>query len=87
MLWKKSCTLCSSRIHNAIPIVQACADLGFSFHFVKDGTLVLSQWLPEDISSRLPNGPTHQVGIGALVLRPSNPSQMLVVQEISGPGK
>mmetsp|Transcript_692 Transcript_692/g.1000 ORF Transcript_692/g.1000 Transcript_692/m.1000 type:complete len:411 (+) Transcript_692:64-1296(+) len=50
----------------------------------REGTLVLSQWLP-DTPSRLPYGPTHQVGIGALVLHPSDSTKMLLVQEKTGP--
>jgi hypothetical protein len=49
-------------------------------------TLVLSKWLP-DTPSKLPLGATHQVGVGVVVLNPSDPSQMLCVQEQSGPGK
>jgi Nudix hydrolase domain len=49
-------------------------------------TLVLSQWLP-NTPSKLPLGPTHQVGVGVVVLNPSDPSQMLCVQEQTGPGK
>eukprot|EP00980_Cylindrotheca_fusiformis_P016022 scaffold4715_cov115-Cylindrotheca_fusiformis.AAC.6 len=66
-------------------MVPHCVDQGFAFHFVREGTLILSQWLPEKTPSKLPFGPTHQVGIGALVLHPSDPSKMLVVQEKSGP--
>ena len=58
--------------------------LGFQFHFIKDQVLVLSQWLTEG-PSKLPHGPTHQIGVGALVLKPDDPSQMLVVQERTGP--
>jgi putative hydrolases of HD superfamily len=47
-------------------------------------TLILSQWLP-DTQSKLPLGPTHQCGVGVVVLNPRDPSQMLVVQEKSGP--
>jgi len=47
--------------------------------------LVLSQWLPTDKKSKLPLGPTHQIGVGVVVLNPLNPLQMLVVQEKSGP--
>lgn len=47
--------------------------------------LVLSQWLPEDIESRLPLGPYFQAGVGCVVLHPNNPSNMLVVQEVTGP--
>lgn len=35
--------------------------------------------------SRLPLGPTHQVGIGGVVLHPNDPSKILVVQEKTGP--
>lgn len=44
--------------------------------------LILKQWLP-DTPSRLPHAPTHQVGVGALVL--DDTGKMLVVQEKSGP--
>jgi hypothetical protein len=67
-------------------LLPHCIDQGFSFNFVREKTLILSQWLPENKPSKLPLGPSHQVGIGALVLHPSDPSQMLVVQEKSGPG-
>lgn len=67
-------------------LIPHCVNEGFNFHFVKDKVLILSQWLPQDKPSKLPLGPTHQVGIGALVLHPKDPSQMLVVQEKSGPG-
>ena len=42
------------------------------------------KWLPEDSESRLPHGPTHQVGIGAIITHPLT-GKMLVVQEKSGP--
>ena len=48
-------------------------------------SLVLSRWLPTDTPSRLPHGPTHQVGVGVVLLNPLDPSQMLVVRELSGP--
>ena len=44
----------------------------------------MTQWLPEDSHSRLPHGPTHQVGIGAVILHPVT-HKMLVVQEKTGP--
>jgi len=47
--------------------------------------LVLSQWLPTDKKSKLPLGPTHQIGVGVVVLNPLNPLQLLVVKEKSGP--
>ncbi len=54
-------------------------------HGNDNNSLVLSQWLPTDTPSRLPHGPTHQVGVGVILLNPSDPSQMLVVQELTGP--
>jgi len=67
--------------------IRDATDQGFDFHMVvKDqGTLVLSRWLDDSTPSRLPHGPTHQVGVGCLVLHPDDPSRMLVVQEKSGP--
>jgi 8-oxo-dGTP pyrophosphatase MutT (NUDIX family) len=50
-----------------------------------NNSLVLSQWLPTDSPSRLPHGPTHQVGVGVILFNPTDPSQMLVVKELSGP--
>lgn len=38
-----------------------------------------------DTVSRLPLGPYFQAGVGCVVLHPSDPSKMLVVQEITGP--
>ena len=50
---------------------------------------MLSRWLPSDSSSRLPFGPTHQVGVGIFVTSPSphnrHHHQMLVVRELTGP--
>ena len=68
-------------------LVHACVEKGFSYHFVKNEKLILSRWLPDDVASKLPLGPTHQVGVGTVVFHPSDPSQMLVVQEKTGPGK
>lgn len=64
---------------------------GFRFHLVQhpQNTLVLSAWLPSfddpTTISRLPIGPTHQVGVGCLVFHPHDASKMLVVQEKTGP--
>jgi 8-oxo-dGTP pyrophosphatase MutT (NUDIX family) len=67
-------------------IVPIAVKLGFQFHFVRDHhTLILSKWLPENSVNRLPLGPTHQVGIGTLILNPNDPTQMLVVKELTGP--
>lgn len=66
---------------------QCCVEKGFAYHFVKNNKLILSRWLPNGVASKLPLGPTHQVGVGTVVFHPSDPSQMLVVQEKTGPGK
>mmetsp|Transcript_6396 Transcript_6396/g.12059 ORF Transcript_6396/g.12059 Transcript_6396/m.12059 type:complete len:445 (+) Transcript_6396:149-1483(+) len=65
-------------------IVPICAKFGFEFQYAKNGLLVMTKWLPEDSGSRLPHGPTHQVGIGAVILHPVT-HKMLVVQEKHGP--
>eukprot|EP00816_Leptocylindrus_hargravesii_P011187 CAMPEP_0196824558 /NCGR_PEP_ID=MMETSP1362-20130617/92317_1 /TAXON_ID=163516 /ORGANISM="Leptocylindrus danicus, Strain CCMP1856" /LENGTH=381 /DNA_ID=CAMNT_0042204857 /DNA_START=93 /DNA_END=1238 /DNA_ORIENTATION=+ len=65
-------------------LVPLITELGFDFQFAEKGKLVLTRWLPDDSESRLPLGPTHQVGIGALVLHPVT-GKMLVVQEKTGP--
>lgn len=65
-------------------LVPLITELGFDFQFAEKGKLVLTSWLPADSESRLPLGPTHQVGIGALVLHPVT-GKMLVVQEKTGP--
>ena len=64
-------------------VVPYCAELGFEFQYATKGLLVMTQWLPDE-HSRLPHGPTHQVGIGAVILHPTT-GQMLVVQEKMGP--
>ena len=66
-------TVCGSK--------KVCVANGFEFHYAKKGSLVLTHWLPET-ESRLPLGPTHQVGVGCLITRGD---EMLVVQETTGP--
>jgi len=65
-------------------LVHPCVENGFDFQHAEKGLIILTRWLPNS-ESRLPLGPTHQVGIGALLLHPKNPNKMLVVQEKSGP--
>jgi 8-oxo-dGTP pyrophosphatase MutT (NUDIX family) len=76
-LWINIPTSCSG-------VVPICTELGFEFQFAKNGLLVMTQWLPQNSSSRLPHGPTHQVGVGVIVLHPIT-QKMLVVQEKTGP--
>lgn len=65
-------------------IAPACTQHGFDFQHAEQGYCVLTKWLPKESESRLPNGPTHQIGIGALVIHPVT-GKMLAVQERSGP--
>lgn len=48
------------------------------------GCLILTKWLPTSVN-KLPRAPHHQVGVGCLIFHPHDPSQMLVVQEKTGP--
>lgn len=65
-------------------IAPACSLHGFDFQHAEPGYCVLTKWLPTGSASRLPNGPTHQVGIGALVIHPVT-GKMLAVRERTGP--
>ena len=65
-------------------VVPKCTELGFEFRHAKNGHLVMTKWLPEDIPSRLPLGPTHQLGVGVIIIHPLT-KKMLVVQEKAGP--
>ena len=66
-------------------IAPACAVHGFDFQHAEPGYCVLTRWLPGGGgASRLPGGPTHQIGIGALVIHPLS-GKMLAVREKSGP--
>lgn len=64
-------------------LIASATQHGFDFQHAETGYCVLTKWLPNS-ASRLPNGPTHQVGIGALVIHPLT-GKMLAVQEKSGP--
>jgi len=75
---------------------QSCVNLGFDFHSCQthnrinagletgSTNLILSQWLPTDVKSRLPLGPYFQAGVGCVLLSEDS-QKMLVVQEITGP--
>lgn len=65
-------------------LVPAATSLGFDFRHAEPGYCVLTKWLPKEQESRLPNGPSHQVGVGVLVVHPRT-GKMLVVREKSGP--
>lgn len=63
--------------------IPIATKLDFDFQYAEKGKVILTTWLPST-PSRLPFGPTHQIGVGALVLHPIS-GKMLVVQEKSGP--
>lgn len=65
-------------------VIPSCIELGFDFQHAKNGLLVLTKWLPENQQSRLPHGPTHQLGVGVIIIHPIT-KKMLVVQEKTGP--
>ena len=65
-------------------LIGSATELGFDFQHAEPGMVVLTKWLPKDSESRLPNGPSHQVGVGVLVLHPLT-GKMLAVQERTGP--
>lgn len=65
-------------------LIPLCTEQGFEFQYAKKGMLTMTKWLPKDCESRLPNGPTHQVGIGAVIMHPTT-GKILVVQEQRGP--
>ena len=58
-------------------------DMEFDFQFAEKGSVVLTRWLPAS-ESRLPLGPSHQVGVGCLLIHPYE-KKMLCVQEKTGP--
>jgi 8-oxo-dGTP pyrophosphatase MutT (NUDIX family) len=81
--------------NNQSELVPVVCNHGFQFHMVQQSSavncnsniLVLSKWLLSNTNtpSRLPRGPTHQVGVGCVVWNPLDATQLLVVQEQSGP--
>jgi 8-oxo-dGTP pyrophosphatase MutT (NUDIX family) len=62
-------------------------ELNFDFRYAHPGVVIIATWLPdpEIQKNKLPWGPTHQVGVGAVIVHPRNPNKILVVQEKSGP--
>ena len=65
-------------------LIEPATKFGFDFQFAEPGVCVLTKWLPKDTESRLPTGPSHQIGVGVLVLHPIT-GKMLAVQERTGP--
>lgn len=75
--------------------VAIAIENGFDFHMIGSSAsatiasneLIVSRWLPSSLSSnnRLPKGPTHQIGVGCIILHPFKKDHILVVQEKTGP--
>ena len=80
--------------------MRTCTELGFDFQQASkknydteyddddnvspNNKLVLENCLPKNIKSKLTLGPSHQIGVGALMFHPIDSSKMLVVREKSG---
>jgi hypothetical protein len=65
-----------------IPIAVAN---GFQFHHAENSYLMLTNWLSNQSSSRLPLNASHQVGVGCVVI--NKQGKILLVQERNGPLK
>ncbi|OEU10772.1 hypothetical protein FRACYDRAFT_141572, partial [Fragilariopsis cylindrus CCMP1102] len=76
--------LSSSKSKSTVTTATATTEIKIENENENNDVLVLSQWLP-DSKSKLPLGPSHQIGVGAVILNPLDVSQMLVVKEKSGP--
>ncbi|MCL7029024.1 hypothetical protein MKW94_001483 [Papaver nudicaule] len=69
-----------------LKILQEQADLvpiaimeGFDYHHADRGYIMLTYWIPNDEPCSLPEGPTHQIGVGGFVMNGNN--EVLVVKE------
>ncbi|KAK9142003.1 hypothetical protein Syun_011403 [Stephania yunnanensis] len=51
---------------------------GFNFHHAEPGYVMLTYWIPDE-PSMLPDGPSHQIGIGGFVMNENR--EVLVVKE------
>lgn len=74
--------------HLAPVILPYCIqELNFDFRYARPGMVILTTWLPDPQlhTNKLPLGPTHQVGVGAVIIHPRDKNKILVVQEKSGP--
>ena len=65
-------------------LVPVAVQQGFIYHSASSGCVVLCRWLPST-PSKLPKGPSAQVGVGAYILSTDN--KILLVREACGPAK
>lgn len=63
-------------------MVDVAIQCGFEMHHCTKDHIVLSQWLLEGETSRLPHYTSHFIGAGGLIINDKN--EMLVVQEKNG---
>lgn len=59
-------------------LMEAAGAAGFAFHHAEGDTAALSQWLRPAEESRIPAYATHQVGVGAVVVRPDTGAVLCV---------
>lgn len=67
------------------PAAAPGPNAGFAFHHAEADYVMMTRWLPDDVTSTLPPNASHQVGVGAFVVNERN--EVLVVQEAMGPLK
>jgi len=64
---------------NRAEFVGAAVTSGFAPHHANPNEIVLTRWLPDDEPNPLPPGASHHVGVGCVVLDPTN--RVLLVKE------
>ena len=60
-------------------LVPSALDQGFRVHHASDAYIMLTQWLPEDEESTLPEYASHFIGVGGMVINDNN--EVLLVEE------
>lgn len=63
-------------------LLPIAVQAGFDFKHGESGHMILTKWLPSEVPNLLPEGATHQVGVGAFLL--NERKEVLLVQEGTG---
>lgn len=63
-------------------LLPIAVQAGFDFKHAESGHMILTKWLPLEVPNLLPEGATHQVGVGAFLL--NDKKEVLLVQEGTG---
>jgi len=63
-------------------LVPEAAAQGFEFHHANQGYVMMTKWLPRHLPNTLPEGASHQIGVGAFVINSKN--EILAVKEKTG---